>query len=202
MVFCHNACSLECQVNYPVYKFLSVVIVYIQQSNLWSAEHSSQYMWCTTKHETNRLINWNSLSSILICKIYGCVVLHKLISGTLWAYFGCFIGLFQVLYRLISGTLWAYIRYFRGLYKVLYNIISGTLKYNARYTWVNGENFIYVDLIYQVKEISVQQTVAIVLSYWNYWTNIHQIWYLGVLQWVTAGIISFNEHWILQTWRS
>jgi len=40
-----------------MYKFLSVVIVYTQQSNLWSAEHSSQYMWSTTKHEANRLIN-------------------------------------------------------------------------------------------------------------------------------------------------
>jgi len=66
-----------------MYKFLSVVIVYTQQSNLWSAEHSSQYMWSTTKHETNRLIKWNSLSSTIACKIYGCVILCRLISGTL-----------------------------------------------------------------------------------------------------------------------
>lgn len=99
MVFCHNACSLVCQVNYPMYKFLSVVIVYTQQSNLWSAEHSSQYMWSTTKHETNRWIKWNSLSSTIVCKIYGCVVLCRLISGT--------------------------------------------LKYNARYTFINDENFVY-----------------------------------------------------------
>jgi len=38
-----------------------------------------------------------------------------------------------------------------------------------------------VGLLHQVKEISVHQSVAIVLSFWNYWTNIHQIWYWGVL---------------------
>ena len=40
-----------------------------------------------------------------------------------------------------------------------------------------GKILFIVDLMHQAKEIKIQQTVAIVLSYWNYWTNIHHIWY-------------------------
>ena len=63
-----------------------------------------------------------------------------------------------------------------------------------------GKILFRVVLMHQMKESSVHQSVVIVLPYCNYWTNIYQIWYWGVLHWVVAGIISFNGSWIFPTY--